>query len=177
MRLLIDSEIVDLPQAVEALEKSRKQGSARRRRSPGCTGRTSGKGSWIPSKSAAAIPRDTSNWFCCPKILMESSACSRRSHPDIRWLRHPAGILVKFSEAFECQLCHISYQEPEPRLFSFNNPFGACPECQGFGNTLTIDFDLVIPDKSKSLVGGRRPSLDKAAVPQLSEPHAAVCGA
>ncbi len=75
-------------------------------------------------------------------------------HPDIRWLRHPAGILVKFSEAFECQLCHISYQEPEPRLFSFNNPFGACPECQGFGNTLTIDFDLIIPDKSKSLSEG-----------------------
>jgi excinuclease ABC subunit A len=75
-------------------------------------------------------------------------------HPDIRWLRHPAGTLVTFSEAFECQLCHISYQEPEPRLFSFNNPFGACPECQGFGNTLTIDFDLVIPDHSKSLADG-----------------------
>ena len=85
---------------------------------------------------------------------MESSTCSRTEHPDIRWLRHPAGILVKFSEAFECQLCHISYQEPEPRLFSFNNPFGACPECQGFGNTLNIDFDLIIPDKSKSLSEG-----------------------
>jgi excinuclease ABC subunit A len=75
-------------------------------------------------------------------------------YPHIRWLRHPAGTLVKFSEAFECQLCHIVYQEPEPRLFSFNNPFGACPECQGFGNTLTIDFDLIIPDKSKSLAEG-----------------------
>ncbi len=78
----------------------------------------------------------------------------RSEYPDIRWTRHPAGILVKFSEAFECQLCHISYQEPEPRLFSFNNPFGACPECQGFGNTLTIDLALIIPDSSKSLVGG-----------------------
>jgi len=76
------------------------------------------------------------------------------AHPDIRWIGHPAGVLVKFSEAFECQLCHISYQEPEPRLFSFNNPFGACPECQGFGNTLTIDFDRVIPDKSRSLAEG-----------------------
>jgi excinuclease ABC subunit A len=75
-------------------------------------------------------------------------------HPDIRWLQHPAGTLVKFSEAFECQLCHIPYQEPEPRLFSFNNPFGACPECQGFGNTLTIDFGRVIPDHSKSLADG-----------------------
>ena len=78
----------------------------------------------------------------------------RVRHPDIRWIRHPAGILVKFSEAFECQLCHIAFQEPEPRLFSFNNPFGACPECQGFGNTLTVDFDLIIPDSSKSLAEG-----------------------
>jgi excinuclease ABC subunit A len=81
----------------------------------------------------------------------QMEAMLRTRHPNIRWLRHPAGILVKFSEAFECQLCHVSYQEPEPRLFSFNNPFGACPECQGFGNTLTIDFDLIIPDKSKTL--------------------------
>ncbi len=75
-------------------------------------------------------------------------------HPQIRWIRHPAGTLVKFSERFECQLCRIPYEEPEPRLFSFNNPFGACPECQGFGNTITLDLDLVIPDKGKSLAQG-----------------------
>jgi len=75
-------------------------------------------------------------------------------HPDIRWRRHPAGTLVQFSDAFECQLCGIRYQEPEPGLFSFNNPFGACAECQGFGNTMTLDLDKVIPDKSKSLAGG-----------------------
>ena len=74
--------------------------------------------------------------------------------PEIRWTPHPAGTLVKFSERFECQLCQASYEEPEPRLFSFNNPYGACPECQGFGNTITLDLDLVIPDKSKSLAQG-----------------------
>ena len=84
----------------------------------------------------------------------ETEQMLKHEHPDIRWLPHPAGILVKFSESFECQLCHIPYQEPEPRLFSFNNPFGACPECQGFGNTLTIDFDLIVPDKSRSLSQG-----------------------
>jgi excinuclease ABC subunit A len=76
------------------------------------------------------------------------------SYPQIRWLGHPAGILVKFSERFECQLCGIACETPEPRLFSFNNPFGACPQCQGFGNTVTIDLDLVIPDKSLSLEAG-----------------------
>jgi excinuclease ABC subunit A len=74
--------------------------------------------------------------------------------PHIHWTRHPAGTHVKFSDRFECQLCHITYKEPEPRLFSFNNPFGACPGCQGFGNTITLDFDRVIPDKSKTLSAG-----------------------
>ena len=49
---------------------------------------------------------------------------------------------------------HIRYEEPEPILFSFNNPYGACPRCQGFGNTIDFDLDLVIPDKSKSLNEG-----------------------
>jgi len=59
-----------------------------------------------------------------------------------------------FSENFECATDHIPYEEPEPRLFSFNNPFGACPECQGFGRAIGIDMDLVVPDKSKSIRNG-----------------------
>ena len=59
-----------------------------------------------------------------------------------------------FNERFDCKKCGASYQEPEPRLFSFNNPYGACPRCQGFGNTIDFDIDRVIPDKSKSLAGG-----------------------
>jgi excinuclease ABC subunit A len=60
----------------------------------------------------------------------------------------------RFSESFECKKCGIRYEDPEPKLFSFNNPFGACPRCQGFGNTIDVDLDLVIPDKSKSLNQG-----------------------
>jgi len=59
-----------------------------------------------------------------------------------------------FNERFECKKCGSIYQEPEPRLFSFNNPYGACPRCQGFGNTIDFDLDRVIPDKSKSLAEG-----------------------
>ncbi|HTS13721.1 MAG TPA: excinuclease ABC subunit UvrA [Candidatus Limnocylindrales bacterium] len=59
-----------------------------------------------------------------------------------------------FSERFDCKKCGASYQEPEPRLFSFNNPYGACPRCQGFGNTIDFDLDRVVPDKSKSLNEG-----------------------
>ena len=60
----------------------------------------------------------------------------------------------RFSQRFECKIDHIRYEESEPILFSFNNPYGACPRCQGFGNTIDFDLDLVIPDKSKTLNEG-----------------------
>jgi excinuclease ABC subunit A len=60
----------------------------------------------------------------------------------------------RFSGAYECKSCHRPGKEPEPRLFSFNNPFGACPRCQGFGNTVDFDLNLVIPDKGLSLNDG-----------------------
>jgi excinuclease ABC subunit A len=60
----------------------------------------------------------------------------------------------RFSAAYECKSCHKPGHEPEPRLFSFNNPFGACPRCQGFGNTVDFDLALVIPDKGLTLNGG-----------------------
>jgi len=59
-----------------------------------------------------------------------------------------------FNERFDCKKCGAAYQEPEPRLFSFNNPYGACPRCQGFGNTVDFDLDRVVPDKGKSLAEG-----------------------
>ncbi|MBO0723226.1 MAG: excinuclease ABC subunit A, partial [Blastocatellia bacterium] len=59
-----------------------------------------------------------------------------------------------FSEKFECKNCGLAYIQPEPRLFSFNNPFGACPTCQGFGNTIGLDLGLVIPDHNRSLADG-----------------------
>ena len=61
---------------------------------------------------------------------------------------------LRFSQRFECKQCNMRYEEPEPRLFSFNNPYGACPRCQGFGNTIDFDLDLVIPDKSRTLNQG-----------------------
>jgi excinuclease ABC subunit A len=66
----------------------------------------------------------------------------------------PAVTHLRFSAAFECTNCHRAYREPEPRLFSFNNPYGACPRCQGFGNTIDFDPDLIIPDKHKTLDEG-----------------------
>ncbi len=61
---------------------------------------------------------------------------------------------LKFSDGFICKYDGTRYEEPEPHLFSFNSPFGACPTCQGFGNTIGIDYGLVIPNPLLSLKGG-----------------------
>ncbi len=58
----------------------------------------------------------------------------------------------EFNKYYEC--CGIRYEEPEPRFFSFNNPFGACPVCQGFSKTVGIDMNLVIPDPNLSIMDG-----------------------
>ncbi len=61
---------------------------------------------------------------------------------------------LNFSDRFACKYDGTVYAEPEPRLFSFNNPFGACPTCQGFGNTIGLDLNLVIPNPGLSLKEG-----------------------
>jgi len=61
---------------------------------------------------------------------------------------------LRFSEKFTCKHCGIEFADPEPGLFSFNSPAGACPRCQGFGNTIDYDLDRVVPDRSLSLEEG-----------------------
>ena len=73
---------------------------------------------------------------------------------ETAWSADQKAEQLRFSQRFECKRCGLRYEEPEPRLFSFNNPYGACPRCQGFGNTIDFDLELVIPDKSKTLNDG-----------------------
>ncbi len=61
---------------------------------------------------------------------------------------------LRFSQAFDCSRCGTKFIDPQPRLFSFNNPFGACPTCNGFGEIVELDLELVVPDKTKSLSQG-----------------------
>ena len=74
-----------------------------------------------------------------------------------------APVVHRFSERFECRQCNIQYELPQPRLFSFNNPFGACPVCHGFGNIIELDMKLVVPDSSKSI--------QQNAIEPWSKPH------
>ncbi len=62
-----------------------------------------------------------------------------------------------FSELYACVDCGISYEEPSPRSFSFNSPYGACPDCNGLGTKLEIDADLVVPDRTKPLIDAIEP--------------------
>ncbi|MDY3087423.1 MAG: excinuclease ABC subunit UvrA [Blautia sp.] len=64
------------------------------------------------------------------------------------------GKYLNFSQSFSCPDCGISIDEIEPRSFSFNNPFGACPDCLGLGYKMEFDIDLMIPDKSLSIANG-----------------------
>lgn len=61
---------------------------------------------------------------------------------------------MTFSSSLRCEPCGIDYPEPDPQLLSFNSPLGACPECEGFGNTIDIDMGLVVPDREKSIREG-----------------------
>ena len=75
------------------------------------------------------------------------------------------GETLRFNEKFSCKRCGKEFVEPEPSLFSFNNPNGACKRCQGFGNTIDYDLDLVIPNRGLSLQDG---AVDPWTKPQHS---------
>jgi excinuclease ABC subunit A len=77
--------------------------------------------------------------------------------------RGTPGTWHRFSERFECRECGIAYEIPQPRLFSFNNPFGACSTCHGFGNVIELDMALVVPDPTRTINGG--------AIEPWTKPH------
>jgi excinuclease ABC subunit A len=79
------------------------------------------------------------------------------------WAIEPGSTVHTFSERFECRRCRIQYEDPQPRLFSFNNPFGACPTCHGFGNVIELDMNLVVPDEAKSV--------NQGAIEPWTKPH------
>ena len=87
----------------------------------------------------------------CRRAASRSTACAvvRRTPLDGRTWQQLA-----FSNQMVCDECGRVYPPPEPRLYSFNSPLGACPECEGFGNVIDIDMDLIVPDPRKSLREG-----------------------
>ena len=83
--------------------------------------------------------------------LAESLALARELGEGLVVLRRPGGVRATFSSRRACPVCGFSVEELTPRMFSFNNPQGACPECLGIGATLHADPDRIVPDKDKPL--------------------------
>ncbi|MGD0383985.1 MAG: excinuclease ABC subunit A, partial [Thermoguttaceae bacterium] len=96
------------------------------------------------------IPNPTSQTQSSAHCPLPTAHSTR---PSIHIDGHPWQRLG-FSMQLACEDCGIEYPTPEPRLFSFNSPLGACPECEGFGNVIGIDMELIVPDPNKSLVEG-----------------------
>jgi excinuclease ABC subunit A len=95
--------------------------------------------------------------------IVESLETALREGAGRALVLRPGQAPLRVSERFECARCERPAVEPQPRLFSFNNPFGACPACHGFGNLIEVDLDLVVPDKHKSLGSG--------AIEPWNKPH------
>ena len=88
------------------------------------------------------------------RLIDSLEICYREGGEAVVEMPDLPGSDLTFNERFECKTCFIAYEEPEPRLFSFNSPYGACPRCQGFGNTIDFDPQLVVPDPTLTLDQG-----------------------
>lgn len=86
------------------------------------------------------------------RLVDSLETCFREGHAAR--IQTTEGLELKFSDSFVCKYDGTVYEEPEPHLFSFNSPFGACPTCQGFGNTIGVDYGLVIPNQLLSIKDG-----------------------
>ncbi|MDX2029222.1 MAG: excinuclease ABC subunit UvrA [Blastocatellia bacterium] len=104
------------------------------------------------------------------RLVDSLETCFREGHGEaaIQTVGEAAQLFA-FSERFECKTCGLGYIRPEPQLFSFNNPFGACPVCQGFGNTIGVDMNLVIPNRELSLADGAIEPFTKAQYEEWRE--------
>jgi excinuclease ABC subunit A len=86
--------------------------------------------------------------------LVDTVEICYRESAEVLFENAGDGQLLRFNEKFSCKFCNIEYREPEPVLFSFNSPMGACARCQGFGNTIDFSMDLAIPNRSLSIADG-----------------------
>lgn len=86
--------------------------------------------------------------------LLESLEQALRFGQGRATVHLPQGEPLRFSQHLHCPACDLTYRDPVPNLFSFNSPLGACQSCQGFGRTIDIDLDLIIPDRRKTLAKG-----------------------
>jgi excinuclease ABC subunit A len=86
--------------------------------------------------------------------LVDTIEICYREAGEVVFENAAGGQQLRFNERFQCKTCGMEFAEPEPTLFSFNSPTGACPRCQGFGNTIDFDMNRVVPDVARTLAEG-----------------------
>jgi excinuclease ABC subunit A len=146
-RLLVNNQIVRVEEAEPILQKFQPNGH-----------KTSAPASLVVIQDRLKLRPEARSRFC--------EACEQAYHfgkgkLTIFSIRNESGRAQPvigdpqfFSNRFHCATCDIEYKEPSSALFSFNHPVGACPTCKGFGRIISIDYQLAIPDRSKSLAEG-----------------------
>jgi excinuclease ABC subunit A len=85
------------------------------------------------------------------KLAIHELASAQHATPNTQHAPRPPH---RFSNRLHCASCDLEYRDPSPALFSFNHPVGACPTCRGFGRVISIDYDLALPDRSRTLAQG-----------------------
>jgi excinuclease ABC subunit A len=115
----------------------------------------------------ALVDRIALNADIRQRLVDTVEICYREAREVI--FQTPAGEQLRFSEQFTCKTCNRAFQEPQPTLFSFNSPAGACPRCQGFGNTIDFSPDLVVPNRLLTIEEG---ALEPFTKPKASDWYA-----
>ncbi len=122
------------------------------------------KGSMVDLNDEKFVPKRKDNLYVVIERLKVHKGAVREKLADaievtfkegedrLALINAESGKVKEFNKFYEC--CGIRYEEPEPRFFSFNNPFGACPVCQGFSKTIGVDMNLVVPNPNLSLMDG-----------------------
>src|SRR5581483_11390962 len=136
-RLLLDGEILRLEEAVPRLRKRKPDSLA------------------IVQDRVKIAPANRARFVEACEQAFHFGKGRLAIHPFSGAAAQPAiGDPQLFSNRLHCAQCDIEYREPSPALFSFNHPVGACPNCRGFGRIITIDYNLALPDRSKTLAEG-----------------------
>jgi len=139
----------------EVLEEAKRKGFVR--------ARVDGKVVELGSEISLDKKKKHSVEIVVDRLVVESKIQKRLADSLETALKLGSGVVIVnevgkedhlFSQNYACVHCGISYEEPQPRLFSFNSPFGACPECDGLGSKMEIDPDLVVPDPKRTINTG-----------------------
>ena len=88
------------------------------------------------------------------EVLVADEDSGQLSEAEVQTIDGKSWRPLAWSDRLRCETCGVDFPTPEPRLYSFNSPLGACPTCEGFGDTQDVDMDLVVPDRGKSLSKG-----------------------